>query len=307
MAPVPDFRYVGLEPIPARELGVIGAALVLGAGLALVTRSLALDTQHALLTGAASAVAAGLALEGARGSAPASGSVRMGIVPWGVLVHTEDTPRILRWAAVKRVELVTPVGLLLTRSVSSRVIVETDRDRFVGAAIGAAPLDRLVVHLEAYAAEQATPIALDLGGELPADALEPECEALLSATRSWLETAEAAAWLELPPAGYRRASTLATSPRAVEVLRRVLTDRTPRAADSRAFAAVIAAEIRATDLAPELIALTQCPHPVVAGVAKQAAHRLGAARSRIGTIDELAPFLFERDRACLEAWGRAQA
>ena len=96
----------------------------------------------------------------------------------------------------------------------------------------------------------------------------------------------------------------AASATAIDVLRRVLCDRTPKDADPRAFAAVIAAEVHAVEVAPELVTLTQCPHPVVAAVAKQAARRLGVARSRTGTLDEVAPFLHEGDRARLDAWAR---
>jgi hypothetical protein len=108
--------------------------------------------------------------------------------------------------------------------------------------------------------------------------------------------------LGLEPAGYRRASALASTPKAVGVLRRILRDRTPKRADPRAFAAVIAAELRATELAPDVVALTECPHPLLAAVARQAARKLGVSRARTGTLEELAPFLFEADRTRLEGW-----
>jgi hypothetical protein len=76
-------------------------------------------------------------------------------------------------------------------------------------------------------------------------------------------------------------------------------------ADPRAFAAVVAAELNAAELAPELVALTQCPHPLVAAVARQAARKLGVPKARTGTLDEVAPFLWEGDRARLDAWIRA--
>jgi hypothetical protein len=84
----------------------------------------------------------------------------------------------------------------------------------------------------------------------------------------------------------------------------VLADRTPKPADPRAFAAVIAAELGARELTPELLALTQCPHPIVAAVARGAARKLGVSRTKTGTLDELGPFLWEGDRPCLEAWIR---
>ena len=303
-APVPDFRYVGLEPVPARQLRVAGAAFALGASVTLATSSL--DPRHAVVAGGIASVVAALGLRSASGGKPpVRGSVRMGIVPWGVLVHTDDAPRILRWAAVKRIEIATSrVHGLWSPGVASRVAVETERERFVGATIGAVPLDRLVAHLDEYAEEQASPVALDLEGEHPAELLEPECETLFVAARVWLATRAAAVQLELPSGGYRRAAAPASSPRAIEVLRKILRDRTRKAADPRAFAAVLAAELHAKELVPELVALTQSPHPVVAAVAKQAAHKLGAARARIGTLDEVAPFLFDGDRARLDAWGR---
>jgi hypothetical protein len=304
-APAPDFRYVGLEPIAAPRLGATATAFGLGAGVTLAMSGL--DGRQALLAGVLASILSGFALRGAGTATPASGSARMAIVPWGVLVEMIETPRILRWAAVRRVEIETSRARhLLGAALSSRVAIQTDRDRFVGVAVGAVPLDRLVEHLEAYASEQATPLALELegrddGGET-LEAIEPGCEMLLASARDWLDSAAAVAHLGLAPAGYRRSSARASTPRAVEVLRRVLRDRTPKPADPRAYAAVVAAELQATELVPDLIALTQCPHPLLAAVARQSARKLGAPRAKTGTVEEVAPFLFESDRARLEAW-----
>jgi hypothetical protein len=305
-APAPDFRYVGLEPIAAPRLGVAATAFGLGAGVTLAMSGL--DPRQALITGLFASVLSAFALRGAGTPGPVSGSVRMAIVPWGVLVDTADTPRILRWAAVRTVEVATSRvhRLLAGPALSSRVAIATDRDRFVGEAVGAVSLERLVAHLEAYASEQSTPVALDLDGTVldaeSIEAIEPGCEMLLGAARDWLETAAAVGQLGLAPAGYRRACVLAPTSRAVEVLGRILRDRTPKPRDPRAFAAVVAAELQAKELVPELISLAQCPHPLVAAVARQAARRLGAPRSKTGTLDELSPFLFESDRVRLEAW-----
>lgn len=281
-------------------------AVGLGAGVTLAMTGL--DTRHALLAGGLASIASAVALRGAGPKAAATGSARMAIVPWGVLVETAEAPRILRWAAVQRIEIETSRArhLLAGAALSSRVVVETARDRFVGEAVGVVALERLVEHLDAYAKEQATPIALDLDGrgdELDVlDAIEPGCEVLLGAARNWLDSADAASALELTPGGYRRACALVATPRAIDVLRRILRDRTPRPADPRAFAAVVAAELRAHELVPELVALTQCPHPLLAAVTRQAARKLGASRAKTGTIDEVAPFLFELDRTRLDAW-----
>lgn len=306
-APAPDFRYVGLEPIAAPRLGVAATAVGLGAGVTLALSGL--DTRHALLAGVVASIMSALALRGA-GAEPAAamGSARMAIVPWGVLVETAESPRILRWAAVRRIKIETSRAprLLAGPTLSSRVAIETDHDRFVGETVGIVSLERLIEHLDAYASEQCCPLALDLDGgdEGPEslEAIEPGCEMLIASARDWLGTAGAMVELGLAPAGYRRASALAPTPRAIEVLRRILRDRTPRAADPRAFAAVVAAELHAGELVPELVALTQCPHPLVAAVARQSARKLGAARAKTGTVEEVAPFLFEADRASLEAW-----
>ena len=299
---------MGLEPVPTHQLRAFAVALALGASVTLASSGF--DPAHAFVAGGIASAVASIALESlTRGSSPPPrGSVRMAIVPWGVLVHADDAPRILRWAAVKRVDVVTArLNAPWSGALASRVIVETERERFVGATSGCVPLDGLATHLHAYAREQAAPVALDLDGAEQADVLEPECEALFVAARAWLETASASVRLELPPAGYRRVAAPAATPHAVKVLREILRDRTPKGADPRAFAAVIAAELRANELVSDLVALTQCPHPLVAAVARQAAHKLGAPRAQTGTLEEVAPFLFEGDRARLDAWGRRAA
>jgi hypothetical protein len=308
-APAPDFRYVGLEPVAAPRLGVAATAFGLGAGVTLAMSGL--DLRQALLSGGIASILSGLALRGAGPTTAVTGSARMAIVPWGVFVETAESPRILRWAAVRSVEIETSRARrrLAWAAQSSRVVIETERERFVGEALGAVPLERLVVHLEAYANEQATPVALELdagddGGDT-LEAVEPGCEMLLAIAREWLDSAAAVARLGLSPAGYRRTGARAATPRAVDVLRLALRDRTPRAADRRPFAAVVAAELHARELVPDLVALTQCPHPLLAAVARQSARRLGASRTKTGTLDEVAPFLFEVDRTRLEAWATA--
>jgi hypothetical protein len=306
-APAPDFRYVWLEPVRAKQFGVAATAFGLGAGVTLAMHGA--GAREALLAGAAASIMSAFTLRGAAAKPPpAAGSARMAIVPWGVLVETDETPRILRWAAVRHVEVVTSRatawdGLIGGTVLSSRVSVETDRDRFVGESIGAVRLERLVEHLDAYATEQATPLALDLDGQRAAEPLEPECEALLAAAETWLASAPAVTRLALPSAGYRHACMHAATPRSIDVLRRILRDRRPKPADPRAFAAVVAAELRATELVPELVSLTQCPHPLVAAFAKQAARKLGAPSAKTGTLDEIAPFFtWGSDRVRLERW-----
>src|SRR4051794_33765779 len=153
-APTPDFRYVGLEPVTVPRLGVAATAFGLGAGVTLAMSGL--DTRQALVAGALASVMSAFALRGAGTPVVAQGSVRMAIVPWGVLVETDESPRILRWAAVRKVAVATSRAhhLLAGAALSSRVVIETDHDRFVGEAVGAVRLDRLVEHVDAYATEQ---------------------------------------------------------------------------------------------------------------------------------------------------------
>src|SRR4029077_1774575 len=131
---------------------------------------------------------------------------------------------------------------------------------------------------------------------------EPTCESLISAARAYVASGTASGRLDLPAIGYRGAGARADSPRAVDVLRGILRDRTARAKDPRPFAAVVAAEIHATSLVDELIELVQSPHPVVSAVAKVAAAKLGAAQARVGVLDEVAPFLMNRDVEALAEW-----
>lgn len=190
-----------------------------------------------------------------------------------------------------------------TSTLASFVTVETHREVFHGRTLGAAPLERLEAHLEAYAEEQATPLAFDLAGVEVADVTEPDCERLVRFAQAWVDTAEAHRKLGLHGATYRRASSRAPTRRAVDVLRSTLRMEPRSPADPRAFAAVLAAELGATELVVELLDLVQSPHPLLAAVAKQAALHLGAPTSRAGSIDEVAPFLHTEDELALRAWG----
>jgi hypothetical protein len=184
----------------------------------------------------------------------------------------------------------------------SVVTVETARERLSGRAPGAVPLERLVVHMEAYARESAHVIALDLDGEIPGEGpCEPELEPVLEAVRAFLFGPPASNRLGLPAAGYRDASPRAPSAVCLATLRAVLRDRTARSVDPRAFACVLAAELDAKELVGDLLALVQCPHPLIAAVANAAAQRLGGGGAT-GGLDEVAPFLRAEDLTALEAW-----
>ncbi len=302
LAPPPDFRYVGLEAGPRLQIGLIAGLVSAGATAA----ATAAYGSRGLVVAAAGALAASLALRGAglRGGWLARG-VAMAIVPWGILVEPDDHSRVLRWAGVARVDAQTIYGKDTGTSTSrwSVVTVETPREKLSGRAPGAVPIERLLVHHEAYARESAHVMALDLNGDEASEGpTEPELAQVLAAARAWIVGAPASQRLGLPAAGYRNAAAKKASPEAVAELRAVLRDRTAKRVDPRAFAAVLAAELGATELAEDLVALVQCPNPLIAAVAKTAARKLGSG-SAIGDLDEVAPFLMGQDVEALERWG----
>jgi hypothetical protein len=82
----------------------------------------------------------------------------------------------------------------------------------------------------------------------------------------------------------------------------VLRDRTDRARDPRPLGALLAAELRLTSLAGDVADLVASPHPLTAATARAAGMALGVPRSRLGVLDEVAPFLPEADVEALTAW-----
>lgn len=307
LAPAPDFRYVGFAPAPRLGPGFFAGLLFGGASVG-VTLAQVLPLGEALAGAAVASAGIAYVWRAVKGPGPllARTGARLGFVPWGVLVEDdEDAPRVLRWAALRRVHVHVVYGRdnATPSTLWSVVEVETERERFSARAPGAVPLDRLLAYLEAYADEASQPIAMDLDGERAGEGpVEPDFEPLLTSARAYLDSAPASSRLSLPPASYRRAAARAADERTTETLRRVLADRRRRAIDPRPFAAVLAAELRAKELVKELLALVQSPHPFVAAVAKAAATKLGADPSKAGSVDEVAPFLRDEDLAAMKAW-----
>lgn len=307
LAPSPDFRYVGFAPAPRLGPGFL-AGMFLGGASVGVGLSRALTIVEALAGAALASAGIAFVWRKLHGPGPllARSGAPLAFVPWGVLVEDEGAPRVLRWAAVRRVHLHVIYGRdeATPSTLWSLVSVETERERYAARAPGAVPLDRLLAYLEAYADEASHRVAMDLDGERTGEGpLEPDFEPLLESARAYLDSAPASSRLLLPPSGYRRTSTRAADGATVEELRKVLADRTPREVDPRPFAAVLAAELRATELKKELLALVQSPHPFIAAVAKVAATKLGADPSKAGSVDEVAPFLHEEDLLAMKAWG----
>jgi len=281
---------------------VLGIGAFLGLGL-----HPGIDAPRVLgLTGAAVLAASAVRrVRRLRAAARASTPPSLAIVPWGVLVESEDRSSALHWAGIDRVETNVVYGRDLGTPTTrySLVTIETAHERLVGRAAGGVSLERLLIHLEAYAREASHVVALDLDGECATDGpSEPTCESLLSSARAYVASGMASNRLELPARSYRENGAPAGQ-KAVDVLRAVLRDRTARLIDPRPFAAVVAAEIHAAPLIDELVELVQSPHPVVAAVAKVAASKLGVSIARVGALDEVEPFLLRRDVEALAAWG----
>jgi hypothetical protein len=307
LAPPPDFRYVGLSPGvgPSRwsRVSAVGA----GAAMGLATfegvwpRVLA-----GSLVGATLAAALVRRFGGrARIRAWGARAEPMALVPWGILLGPEEGLRVLRWNGVRSVAVEmaqgwdqgTPMILF------SVVVVATERERFVAHALDAISIERLVVHLPSYAREASHGVALDLEGNQRTEGpVEPDVEPLLSAARSFVASGRLTSLTDTAAGGYRGEPSRSASPEVLARLRSVLRDRTEHAVDPRPFAAALAAEVGARELTDDLVSLVQSPHPVVASMAKAAALRLGASQQRVGSLDEVKPFLLERDAEALSSW-----
>lgn len=306
LAPPPDFRYVGLAPAGPDGFpwwkSLAGASAVASVG---VLPSVGFRDM-VLAAGVTSLSVILVRWLGRLKKSATRKEARMAIVPWGVILEPDEgAPRVFHWAGIQRIAVETRHGKDqgTPTTLFSTVVLETETDAWAGRAPGSVPLDRLLAYLDDYAVEQSKPVALDLDGRLPSDGpTEPEVELLLTSARGYLDTGPASERLSLPPGTYRLANTHAASPETVSELRRVLTCREVDDADPRAFAAVVAAELGVVELVDALLELIQCPHPVVAAVAKQAARKLGAVHGKTGTLDEVAPFLRSTDVETLAAW-----
>ena len=302
IAPSPDFRYVGLTRETTRALSTWAgvASAIVGAGVL----SGFSEKSPALVLACAAAGVSVYAVRALTRHEPVK-RIAMAIVPWGVLIEEDAAPRVLFWSAVKRVSMQSRHGIEAGRAttLSTEVTVETENRTWSGSTSGAAPLDRLLAYYKDYADEQARPVSFDLDGAVHGEGpFEPDCEPLLSAARAYLKTTDAMNRLGLPPLSYRDAVCQTATHQTVTELRAVLRSRDPAGADPRAFAAALAAELSVSELVPELTALVQCPHPLVAAVAKQAARKLGVASQRVGALDEVRPFLANADAEQLAAW-----
>jgi hypothetical protein len=307
----PDFRYVWLVPTSSRSVATLGASTAALAALSGGLWGTGYPSLSFALTLGASALAA-LALVKSDEALPARRGAReaaMAIVPWGIIVEPDTDPHVLRWPAVRKVS----VDVSRARRggapavLSSLVTIETDGGCLAGRATGAVELERLLVNLEAYAEESARPIARDLAGSTMLGTVEPVFSCLLHEARRLCSTARGATELGLPTGGYRQVTARRAGPKTTARLRLVLRSNEQNAADPRALAAVLAGELDAVELIPELVSLVTCPHPSIAALAKAAALRLGGSRARAGAVREVAAFLAEGELDAMTRWSERQA
>ncbi len=233
----------------------------------------------------------------------------MAIVPWGVLIRPDEggTARVLRWSGVKTVY----VDFIHTRDVSgtsstpwSFVTIETGRERLVGRTAGHVALERLIAHLDAYARESSTPVALDLAGQEPGPLVgfEPVARELIGRVRDFILSGVGVEALGLGAGSYRGVSSGVPTSETIDALRLVLRESSGTPADRRAFAALVAGELGAAALVPELLRLVTAAHPFVAVAAKAALLRLGVEPNKAGSLAEVAPFLHDDDLFSLGEW-----
>jgi len=311
-APPPDFRLVGVEPGPsarsARRAKVAFGAAAFVVGLLVAWRLDWVTVLCSLL------VAGGAVLIVHRSMGPVLAGqrlseARMSIVPWGVLVHDDPEPRVLRWAAVREIQ-VDALREMDNATPSTRwsvVKIRTERETLGGRAPGDVALERLEANVERYAEEAGRPLALDLDGiAAHEDVFEPVLERLIARARWLLRTGELEERLALAPRSYRHAGSVPL-PETRGALARVLAQGMDGPADPRALAALLAAELGERSLLGSLLPLTASPHPLVAAVARAAALRLGGDIKRIGALDELADFVPAAELGPLRVWARAPA
>lgn len=312
--PPPDFRYVWLAPGPS--LG----ALTLAAGtVSLSSIGLALGPQAEAWSATGGSLPLGIAIAGGAVAAAAlvrqvrtprpprgAREVPMAVVPWGVVVDPSAEPRILRWPAIQKIEVLVSHTLRggTPAAVASLVTIHTSREVLAGRAPGAVGLESLTVNVEAYGEEAACPPSLDLDGHEPIGdgELAPVASLLLRSAGDLCSSSRGAARLALPAGSYRTAGARAAAPETLELLRSALAGDRPGLADPRPLAALIAGLLGARELVPSLLRLGSCPHPVVAATARAAALRLGAAPSRAGAVAEVAEFLFEEDASLIASF-----
>jgi hypothetical protein len=163
-------------------------------------------------------------------------------------------------------------------------------------------LDVLDSVLLQYAAEGTRPVALDLEerGATVSSTHPGATRDVLAAARALLQSDAGRELVEVSADGYRASRTVVRTGTEGRLDRLLI--EAPSGADAGPLAAVLAAELELEGLGDRLCELVTAPNPVLAGIAKAAALRLGVHPSRAGRLSELHPFLDHADLAALRAW-----
>jgi hypothetical protein len=287
-----------------RRRAAFAGALALGAGLGLAQdftpftafASLGLGVGVGWLSMRKAAVA----------PVPPSGDIHyMAIVPWGVLLHSEVQPRVLRWQALRSIDVryIEEMDHGAPAIRWSLVTIRTFRECFVGRAPGYVALERLQAHLFHYAEEASRPVALDFfGDESAVSDVEPAFERILSSARHLIRSPESAAELGLISDGYRGSTAPRLSEQGVERLLDWVERPCEDVADRRPLLAVLAAELDVQAASRALLGLVTSPHPLLAAVARAALLRLGFDVQRVGALDELGEFVPGAELVQIRAW-----
>lgn len=304
--PPPDFRYVGLSK--GFSNGALSTAVsgAFAASFWFALKSSGAVSLALSISAGAATITALAYLRHKRRLPPNTREVSMAIVPWGVIIEPDDAQRVLRWPAVRDIQVDVRSTLRggTPHIVESLVMVYTEQEIFAGRASGALGLERLLANLSAYSYEAGRVPSADLDGKeaLCADISEPCAHLLLGQAQALKDSVQGALRLSLPPSSYREVALKKAGPDTLSELQAALRGAWDMPYDPRPLAAMLAGLLNTRELLPDLLRQSSSPHPLVSATAKASALRLGEAKGRIGSIDELEPFLCGEDIETLLAF-----
>ncbi len=288
--PWPDLRHVRYVMLSPHPPGSPNADLPRGSRIlrnaivgASACGSIALHVTHhvfgAIVLGSLLGAATGLVTSN---RPPARG---FALVPWGVILEGDEQISAIRWSGVHDLD----INYRASRdgTVRTRVEVESVRGRVVGWASDAVDFGALAGKLPEVAAASSRPIAVDLEGRGRACDGEPFVERVLDSARRLVQL-EGESRLGLEARSYREAHGPSTEGNRTARALRAIGIGSTGDADPWALIAAIAGELRLTAFLPELMRLSNAPHPGVAALARAAVGRL---RKALAIEDDNAPAL----------------
>jgi hypothetical protein len=324
-----ELRYQFLKAGPGRApVRVGGFAIAIGVVVGFVAASELHSKPAGLLVTIPVVWGIATALRGLARLLPPSKDYRavpVGIVPWGVVLDPDGASIPVSWSRLGHVG-VTAVqeddgGAFWARfnfyrqdrrdeDAPARVIVTFETKGGTVQATGEEGTWLTWLRASAPRVTRAAnrPPAGDLHGTA-ALAVEgvPVSLALLRCAETLLASPDARASLGLSESyDYRATRSSVVGPTTPDLLRRALWSA-PGELDPGPLAAVLAAELGVAELLPDLLRLLLSPSPLLAGVAKAAALRLGASLRVAGSFEELEPFLAADEIAELRRWAGQRA